>query len=125
MQEINVIIPGGVNVEALDEQLRSALAGQVAGVSVGASGVRVHLTDSATQSQLDQARSIVLAHDPGVLTASQQAEVVRSQNLALARTQYGAPLNVSAYDSAEALVRALAQKISLLEQEIADLRGGR
>jgi hypothetical protein len=122
MQDIT-IAQKPVNIEALDADLRAALGSTVAGISTGPYGVEVHLSDDATPTQLNQARSIVQAHDATKLSAQQQAEVQREAQLEQARQDNATSLNVSDYSGQNALIQKLAQKIAWLEQEIADLRG--
>jgi len=121
---IEVTIPrASVNVEALDEQLRTALGAATSGFSVGRGEVTVHLSETATPTQIEQARAIVVSHDPAALTASQQAALMRRQKLDQARRDYGASeIDLAAYAGKDPLLAALAQKITWLEREIAALR---
>ena len=73
----------GVNTDLLDQQLRAAVPAVYSGCSTAPSGdallpvaVRVHLLDSAQQSDIDLSRVVVQAHDPTVMTAAQQSAVV-------------------------------------------------
>lgn len=115
-----------VNVEALDNGLRAGLGSVFIGVSTADKRVTVFLSDAATPAQQKQARTLVSTHDPSQLTPRQQAEALRKQKLAQTRRDYGAAdLDASAYDAQPALVRALAQKLAWLEQELLELRSGR
>lgn len=68
------VVKAQVNMAALVEALRSALGAElVSGVSTGKGRVRVHLADHATAEQQAQAESIVMNHDPLILTAEQRA----------------------------------------------------
>jgi hypothetical protein len=99
-----IVERGAVNVEALDAALRAALGAATTGYSISGGNVIVHLLDSATAQQENQARI---------------------QKLNQARTNYGVnPLDVATYTAQPALIQQLAQKISWLEQEIAALQGG-
>jgi hypothetical protein len=112
-----------VNIEALDADLRTALGEVVSGLSLSHEGVTVHLIDKATPMHIDQARSIVLAHDPTVLTPAQQAALLRRQKLEQSRREQAASeLDQTPYIGKDPLLIALAGKIAWLEREIADLR---
>lgn len=111
-----------VNIEALDAALQAVFGNRMSGISTGKYGVQVHLADDATPQEISQAKSIVTNHDPSVLTPEQQAEAQRQAVLEQARTANATPLNVGDYSGQTALIQALAQKISWLEQEITDLR---
>jgi hypothetical protein len=63
----------GINVEALDAEVRVEFGERAFGISTGPYGVIVHLSDDATPQQINRARQIVQNHDPSVLTAEQQA----------------------------------------------------
>lgn len=119
-----MVIKNPINAEALDAALRAALGNATTGVSTGNGQAVVHLTDSTTPAQEEQARQIVLAHDPALLTPRQQAEATRQQQLAQARATYGtSELDLAAYSGQSALIQQLAGKIAWLEREIANLRG--
>jgi hypothetical protein len=114
-----------VNVEALDADLRAALGVLTSGISVGRGQVIVHLLDTATPAQINQARAVVQAHDPARLTPEQQTRAARRARLEQSRQDYGAAeLDLTAFTGQSALVRLLAQKIAWLEQEINTLRLG-
>ena len=121
MREI-MIERSTVNIEALDATLRTALGQAISGVSSRAGQVIVHLSATVSQAQIDQARSIVIAHDPAQLTAEQQAEIDRRQALETARAANTTPLNTADYNSETAAIQQLAQKIAWLEQEIDNLQ---
>jgi hypothetical protein len=72
MQNIQ-ISKSGVNTDALDAALRTALGEQVFGISIGPHGVIVHLADDVTPAQIAQAEQIVIDHDPSILTPEQIA----------------------------------------------------
>ena len=113
-----------INPEALDAELRAALGGKVSGISARRGQVVVHLTDEAIRADEDQARSIVLNHDPAALTPQQAAEQARRTLLAQARQLNALPLDVAAYSGESALIQALAERIAWLELEIVQLGGG-
>lgn len=120
------IEPRNVNPEALDGELRAALGEVYAGLSTGPYGICIHLADEASPAQEQQAKQIVASHDPARLTAGQQAELDRVEKLEQARNDYGVvELDAAAYKSQPALIQQLAQKIVMLEREIADLRANR
>jgi hypothetical protein len=70
MQNIQ-ISKSGVNTDALDAALRTALGEQVFGISIGPHGVIVHLADDVTTAQIAQAEQIVIDHDPAIETSAQ------------------------------------------------------
>lgn len=122
---IDIVIDRSViNPEALDAELRAALGDKASGISARRGQVVVHLTDEASNADQDQARSIVLNHDPAVLTPHQAAEQARRTQLTQARQLNALPLDVAAYDGESALIQALAERIARLELEIAQLGGG-
>lgn len=110
-----------VNVEALDAMLREALGQLVTGVSVGGGRVAVHLmlNDPAL---VKRATDIVEAHDPYLLTESQQKQVDERQTLFEMRKRDASlpdPDSIS-----DPVVLALLRKLALLEAEVAALRSG-
>ena len=112
-----------VNIDALDEQLRTAFGVLTSGFSIGQGQVIVYLGDKATSAQVDQARAIVTNHDPSALTAAQQAALIRRQKLDQARRDYAASeTDLTPYAGKDPLLVTLAQKIVWLEREIASLR---
>ncbi|MEO8609959.1 MAG: hypothetical protein ABI690_18845 [Chloroflexota bacterium] len=112
-----------VNIEALDEQLRTAFGSATSGFSIGAGQVTVYLADNATPTQVDQARAIVISHDPSALTVAQQAALISRQKLDQARRDYdAAEIDLTPYAGKDPLLVALAQKIVWLEREIVSLR---
>ena len=111
-----------INSDALDAELRSALAEKVIGISANGQIVVVHLDDSATEADLIQAESLVLAHDPAQLTPRQQTIQTRRDQLELDRDANITPLNLDDYLLQLPLIRRLAQKIAWLEREIRDIR---
>jgi len=63
-----------VNSTALDASLRAAFGEPVfGGISTGSYGVTVHLADDVTIEQIEQARQMVIDHDPAILTPEQIA----------------------------------------------------
>jgi hypothetical protein len=112
-----------VNIEALDEQLRAAFGALTSGFSIVQGQVIVYLADQATSLQIDQARAIVMIHNPSVLTSAQQTALVRRQKLDQARRDYdAAEIDLTQYTGKDPLLLTLAQKIVWLEREIASLR---
>ncbi len=112
-----------VNIEALDADLRAALGAATSGFTLGGGKVVVHLVDTATPQQEDQARQIVLNHDPTRLTPEQQADILRQAKLDQARKDYGAAeIDLTIYSGQGPIIQLLAQKIAWLECEIAGLR---
>jgi hypothetical protein len=110
-----------VNLEALHADLRAALGGIVRGVSSGPYGLRLHLTDDASDSHIEQAVTLAFSHDPTRLTPRQQAEAERELQLELARAANATPLNLADYSASDLLLQTLARKVAWLEQELAAL----
>lgn len=61
------------NPTRLHEELLAALGGLAVGVSSGASGITLHLTDEATDEDEATALAVLEAHDPLAVTAEQAA----------------------------------------------------
>jgi hypothetical protein len=122
MQTIT-IARNSVNLEALDADIRAALGSKAAGISSGPYGVAVHLSDNASQADIDQVQAIVAAHDSAVLTAEQQARIDQQAALDSARAANAVPVNLADYSGEAANMQQLAGKIAWLEQEIAALQG--
>lgn len=121
MLNIWVELTGSVNLEALDAALRAALGSVVIGVSAADDGVRVHLRADASPDIVAQARSLVIRHDPAVLSSRQQVERDRRDQLAVARRAAGeSALTPDAF--ADPRLRALAQRVAWLALEIEALR---
>jgi len=114
---------GEINIEALDAELRAALDEVSLGVSTANEQVIVHLSDEATPEQQEQARAIVLEHDPKQLTPRQQSFVQRQQKLVQLREANATSLDLSVYDGETALLSQLAQKVAWLETELLVSRG--
>lgn len=118
----NIVIERqGINVEALDETLRSTLGEQFRGLSASRGQVVLHMEDGIDQAGISQAMDLVNTHDPTVLTAKQQMEAdMESQ-----RVQYAAELDVDAPEnqSADPVVNTILERLVWLEREIRDLRG--
>jgi hypothetical protein len=121
MQEIT-INRTSINVQALDDALRTALGATTIGVSTRPGQVTVHLLDTATPQQLDQVRAILQAHDPAQLTAVQQRRLDRAALIDQLRGQNPIPLNPADFNAETDAIRRLARKIAWLEQEIKELR---
>jgi hypothetical protein len=123
MKDIVIDNIRALNIEALDQSLREALGNLVFGLSYSAETVTVHLADTASKGQQNQARALVEAHDPAVLTSQQQAELARKARLEQARQAYGASeIDLKAYEGKDALLEQLARKIAWLEREVHALR---
>ena len=73
MQSINVT-PKVVNHAALDAALKAAVA-TCTGFSTSPSAFLLHFLDNATPLDIATATTIYNAHDPAVLTSTQQTEV--------------------------------------------------
>jgi hypothetical protein len=122
MIEVNVT-RASVNIEALDEQLRTTFGALTSGFSISSGQVIVYLGNQATPAQVNQARTIVTNHDPSLLTTAQQAALMQRQKLDQARRDYAASeTDLTPYVGKDPLLVTLAQKIVWLEREIAALR---
>lgn len=118
-KDIVVSSPQEPNLEQLDAELRSIFNEIIFGVSANHKEVIVHLTEEASENQLETARELVLAHNPARLTQAQQAakqlQTEREKQLAI-------PLMVQAFENEPESVQQLAEKIAWLELEILTLR---
>jgi hypothetical protein len=115
-----VVQKASINPEALDADLRTALGAAVSGISYNGGKVVVHMDDSATPTQVQQAQQIVGSHDANRLTAAQQAAVTRQEALAqLRETADAITLKPADFSGAQ---QGLAQKVMWLEQEVRELR---
>lgn len=76
-QEVNVAVANIHSVPALDEALKTALGGAYLSLSVVPGKVLLHLSDSATDTEANQAQQVVLNHDFNRRTAEQTAAVQR------------------------------------------------
>lgn len=124
MLDIAIEFQGRVNVEALDEALRTALGEAFAGLTTGGGRVVLHVAENTPPEAISQARSMVNRHDPAQLSTRQRAEQQRKARLQQAREQYrGSDLDPVIFDQLTPEIALLARKIAWLEQEIADLRG--
>ena len=107
------------NVEALDHDLRAALANHFYGLTYDGQTATLVLDETVTAAELKQAQNIVTAHDPASLSPDQQADILQTAKLEQARQAYAAAeLDLSAYQGKDALLQALAQKVVWLEREI-------
>jgi hypothetical protein len=115
-----VVQKASINPEALDADLRTAFGAAVSGISYSGGKVVVHMDDTATPTQVQQAQQIVGSHDASRLTAAQQAAVNRQQALAqLRETADAVTLRTTDFSGAQ---QGLAQKVMWLEQEVRELR---
>ncbi len=122
MQEIKVV-RNTVNFEALDAELRGALGEKCIGVSVGPQGTIVHLSDEASLQDLALAEQMLTNHDQQVLTADQQAKLDQAAALETARAANTSLIDMAEFSAESSLIQQLAEKVALLELEIAALRG--
>lgn len=124
MREIVISEVAGVNLEALDAELRTVLGAVAGGVSLRRDQVIVHLGDEADTQQVADARSLVRRHDPQRLSAAQQAEQQRTQRLkaahadALAARQAGKDMATTGEQ-----VALLQRRVAWLEQMLEALTG--
>ncbi len=124
MLDIVIEFHGRVNVEALDETLRTALGEGFAGLTTGSGRVVLHVAENTPPEVIGQARGMVSRHDPTQFSTRQQAEQQRRARLQRAREQYrGSDLDPAVFDQLAPEIALLARKVAWLEQEIADLRG--
>lgn len=119
MKEIT-IERSAVNIESLDAELRAALGTSVSGLSVARGRVTVHLADTALDVEVEQARQLVIKHDPAALTPQQQQAQRQAAKLASARQANTADLDTAKF--IDPLLSELAAKVAWLEQEILALR---
>ncbi len=110
-----------VNLQLLDAELRAALGAVVSGISTRAGVVIIHLRQSASGDQENQAKQLVQTHNPTALSPAQQAQKARAERLLADRARFTAPLNPTEF-TANPLLQTLAARIAWLEQELRDLR---
>lgn len=123
MNDVAITTNKSLNMEALDAALRTALGTKVSGFSVGGGQVIVHMDDSATPAQIQQAQQIVADHNASGLTPTQQAEQERQQALEQMRQTAGnLELQTSDYNGQPQAIQNLAQKVMWLEQELRELQ---
>lgn len=113
----------GVNIPALDAQLRAQLASQLYGISVSAGKVIVHLTDTATADDFVTIQTLVSEHNPAQLTAVQIKQKAAQENLQTARSQFTQSLDPDDFRDESASIQTLIERLNWLENEIRDLRG--
>lgn len=111
-----------INLQALDAELRGALADTLSGVSFDGVQVIVHLDDSVTPTQIGIVGALVEAHDPTKLTPAQESENARAALLTQMR-QERQPLDADKLGATASDIKALGRRIALLELEIDALRG--
>ena len=109
-----------VNPDALHAQLKAALGESCPGLSVGGGVVTIHLADETTAQQQAEARAIVAAHDPAVLTPAQQTARDRDA-LPLFRLAPDEAVAWAAAQDAAAFLREMARAFALLRDLV---RGG-
>ncbi len=111
-----------INIEALDRTLRDVLQERVIGVSAGASGIVIHLDDSASDAEIDTVGSILDAHDPALLSERQQCEQNRRDQLENDRNTNETPIDLDDFLTQPQIVRELARRLAWIEREIRALR---
>lgn len=97
-----LLIVKRVNIEALHEQLAAAYP-CVIGLSSGPGGVRLHLTDDATDVDLVEIDAFVEAHDPAAQSETQIARARAAQVKAGAKTAARNIPNWATWDRERAL----------------------
>lgn len=123
MKDITIDHISAVNLIALDAALRTALGSSVFGLTHNGQSITVHLADDAPPGKVAQTRTIVQSHDPSQLTPDQQAGILKQAKLEQARQDFAATeLDLKTYEGKDALLEALAKKVSWLEREINALR---
>lgn len=109
-----------VNLVALDAELRTALGELAQGVSVEGQKVHLHLHEDVSTEEIALARRIARQHDAALLTPEQSRRQQRRTRLQSLRQSLQDALDESAYDSADPLLRQMAQRLAWLELEIRD-----
>ncbi len=110
-----------VNVELLDAQLRAIGGDAFYGLSVQRGGITLCVSETASDTVQKQLMQAARQHDAAQVTDQQKAETERADILLERRKE--PLLNPEEYVTSDALLRALADKVAWLEQEVRDLRG--
>lgn len=122
MKEISISSLASINIEKLDEDLRSNLGEYFLGMSTRRGEVIVFMADDTPSADVLSAGRLVENHDSSLLTLEQQEEISSKQAIDDARISNSQVLILSDYDASDALIRTLAQKIEWIELEVRDLR---
>ncbi len=125
MREIVISGMQGVNLEALDDRLRALPGAAARGISLRRGSVIVHLDAEAAEEEIAAIRSLVRGHDPRQLSAAQQVQKQRADQIktahADARTARQAAAGASDVKQQVAL---LARRIDWLEKLLEALVAG-
>lgn len=123
MREIVISDVQGVNLEALDDRLRALPGAAAKGISLRRGVVIVHLDAEAREEQIAAIRSLVRSHDPRQLSAAQQNQKQRAEQIRTAHADALAARKASAGDLSEQ-VALLARRIDWLEKLLEALVAG-
>lgn len=111
------------NVQALDSDIREALGATFLGLSTQEGKVILHFAEDVSGTQMKLARDKAVLHDPDILSASQEAELARQQNIVTSRERMKTSLDVAEFASETSMVKTLVERVAWLEAEVRDLRG--
>ena len=117
-----IVLRQAVNIEALHEELLAIAGVDFFGLSTQPGHVIAHLEARTDSTTIEQVRSAIINHDAMQLSASQQAEQTRQQNLQTLRSANNNAIDVDDYLLQIPLIQELAAKIAWLEQEIIDVQ---
>ena len=110
-----------INLERLNNTLRSQLIDDYIGIGMTDKEVTVYLSESADMTRVAQARQIVHDHDATRLTDAQRALQEQTAQLEAARANDTA-IESDELQAASPLLQKMAQKLRLLELEIREIR---
>lgn len=125
MREIVISDVQGVNLEALDDRLRALPGAAAKGISLRRGVVIVHLDAEVKEDQIAAIRSLVRSHDPQQLSAAQQHQKQRADQIKTAHADARAARNAAAAaGSVKQQVALLTRRIDWLEKLLEALVAG-
>ena len=116
MRELVIEGLTGVNLEALDAELRAAPGAMAGGVSLRGEQVVVHLRAEAGAQQEAEARSLAQRHDPLALSAGQRTQEERRRQLkAMQDAALAARAQAEGAEDVREQLRLLERRVAWLE----------
>jgi hypothetical protein len=104
-----------INLEALHEELLAELGAEYIGLSTTSEEIVLHFADATPSDAISLAQIIVKSHDALKLTAAQQAEKERKEELAITKNQYPKALDASRFANENNLILELAERLRRIE----------
>jgi FKBP-type peptidyl-prolyl cis-trans isomerase (trigger factor) len=109
------MLPRPINAVALHEELLTELGAEYIGLSTTADEIVLHFADNAASDAISLAQIIVKSHDALKLSATQQAEKERIEELARTKDQFPNALDASRYANENNLILEMAERLRRLE----------